>query len=181
MAKYQCSICGYTHEGSIPPKKCPVCFASVSEFSEIQEEEIVEDVKEEAIDESVNSENNINPQMDDIVNKEVDKTCENDYLNKEEKKVIEVIDTNNAEVLVKDNQLAPDEEEIISRYNSTHNNIEVIKWYKETYKVGLKEAKERVDEVLIKHNLWNGSRTGGGCVVTILVAITSTLSLFWLL
>lgn len=181
MTKYVCSVCGYTHEGSVPPEKCPVCLASASEFSEIQKEKAVEDVKEEATDKSVNSENNTIPKTDDIVNNEVDKFCEDDDLTKEEKNVIEVSETNTAEVLVKDNQLAPDEEEIISRYNSTHNNIEVIKWYKETYKVGLKEAKERVDEVLIKHNLWNGSRTGGGCVVTILVAITSTLSLFWLL
>ena len=80
-----------------------------------------------------------------------------------------------------DSQLAPDEEEIITQYNSTHAILQVVKWYKETYNVGLKEAKDRVDEVLIKHNLWNGGKIGGGCVVTILVVITSTLSLFLLL
>ena len=57
MAKYICSVCGYTHEGSVPPEKCPVCLASASEFSEIQEEVVVEQAKEEVKDESVDSDN----------------------------------------------------------------------------------------------------------------------------
>lgn len=181
MAKYICTICGYIHEGLVPPEKCPVCLTSASAFSEIQEEVLVADVKEEERDESVDSENSITSKKDNVVNNEVDKNCDEDHSNKGENEVNEVDNTKTTEYIVKDNQLAHDEEEIISRYNSTHNNIEVIKWYKETYNIGLKEAKDRVDEVLIKHNLWNGSKIGGGCVVTILIAITSTLSLFLLM
>lgn len=173
MAKYICSVCGYTHKGSVPPEKCPVCLASSSEFSEIQEEMVVEDAKEEAKDESVDSDNITNSGLNDVVINEEKTSHEEDKSIKEEKKHSEVTNLNKQV----DSQLAPDEEEIISRYNSTHNNIEVIKWYMETYNIGLKEAKDRVDEVLIKHNL----KSGSGCVVTILVAITSTLSLFWFL
>ena len=25
MAKWVCSVCGYTHEGDTPPEKCPQC------------------------------------------------------------------------------------------------------------------------------------------------------------
>ena len=179
MAKYVCSVCGYTHEGSVPPEKCPICLASASEFSEIQEEVVVEETKEEAKDESVDSDNIANSGLNDVLNNDVNTTHEEDKSIKEEEKPCEVANLNlNKQI---DSQLAPDEEEIISRYNSTHNNIEVIKWYMETYNIGLKEAKDRVDEVLIKHNLWNGGKIGGGCVVTILVVITSTLSLFLLL
>lgn len=179
MAKYICSVCGYTHEGSVPPEKCPVCLASASEFSEIQEEVVIEDAKEEANDESVDTDITTNSGLNDGVINELNTTHEEDKLIKEEEKTCEVPNLNLSKQI--DSQLAPNEEEIISRYNSTHNNIEVIKWYKETYNVGLKEAKDRVDEVLIKHNLWNKGKIGGGCVVTILVAITSTLSLLLLL
>lgn len=175
MAKYICSVCGYTHEGSVPPEKCPVCLASASEFSEIQEEVVVEQAKEEVKDESVDSDNITNSELNDVVINEVNTTHEEDKSIKEEEKPCEVPNLNlNKQI---DSQLAPDEEEIISRYNSTHALFQVVKWYKETYNVDLKEAKDRVDSVLIKHNL----KSGSGCVVTILVAITSTLSLFWFL
>ena len=175
MAKFICSVCGYTHEGSVPPEKCPVCLASASEFSEIQEEVVVEEAKVEAKDESVDSDYIAFSELSDVVINEVNTTHEEDKSIKEEEKPCEVPNLNlNKQI---DSQLAPDEEEIISRYNSTHALYQVVKWYKETYNVDLKEAKDRVDSVLIKHNL----KSGSGCVVTILVAITSTLSLFWFL
>ncbi|MBR5768434.1 MAG: NADH peroxidase [Clostridia bacterium] len=37
MAKYVCSVCGYVHEGSEPPEKCPVCKAPASKFNEVKE------------------------------------------------------------------------------------------------------------------------------------------------
>ena len=179
MAKFVCSICGYVHEGEIAPEKCPVCLASACDFSEIKEEMVVEENIEETKDESIDSDSFTNPRLNDDVINEEDTTHEKDKSIKEEEEPCEVANLNLKNQM--DSQLAPDEEEIINRYNSTHNNIEVIKWYMETYNIGLKEAKDRVDEVLIKHNLWNGGKIGGGCVVTILVAITSTLSLFLLL
>ncbi len=35
MKKWQCSVCGYVHEGNEPPEKCPVCGADKSLFVEI--------------------------------------------------------------------------------------------------------------------------------------------------
>ncbi|MBR2742445.1 MAG: NADH peroxidase [Clostridia bacterium] len=37
MAKFVCSICGYTHEGDAPPEKCPQCKAPASKFVEVKE------------------------------------------------------------------------------------------------------------------------------------------------
>ncbi len=37
MAKYVCSVCGYVHEGTEPPEKCPVCKAPASKFNEVKE------------------------------------------------------------------------------------------------------------------------------------------------
>ena len=43
MRKWQCSICGYVHEGDEPPEKCPVCGADKSLFTEIVAEPQVVD------------------------------------------------------------------------------------------------------------------------------------------
>ncbi|QTA78194.1 Rubredoxin domain-containing protein [Desulfonema limicola] len=43
MKKWRCTVCGYIHEGSAPPDKCPVCGADKTLF-----EEIVEDSKEKS-------------------------------------------------------------------------------------------------------------------------------------
>lgn len=34
MKKFVCSVCGYVHEGSEPPEKCPQCGAPASKFKE---------------------------------------------------------------------------------------------------------------------------------------------------
>ena len=34
MAKYDCSVCGYVHEGDAPPEKCPQCKAPAKKFVE---------------------------------------------------------------------------------------------------------------------------------------------------
>ena len=34
MKKFICSICGYVHEGTAPPAKCPQCNAAASKFNE---------------------------------------------------------------------------------------------------------------------------------------------------
>ena len=36
--KYKCKVCGYVHEGTNPPEKCPVCGVAASEFELISEE-----------------------------------------------------------------------------------------------------------------------------------------------
>ena len=32
MGFFECSVCGYIHEGEVPPDKCPICKAPASEF-----------------------------------------------------------------------------------------------------------------------------------------------------
>ena len=38
MKKWECTVCGYIHEGEEPPEECPVCGADRSKFVEITEE-----------------------------------------------------------------------------------------------------------------------------------------------
>lgn len=35
MKKWTCKVCGYTHQGDTPPKICPQCGASQSQFDEV--------------------------------------------------------------------------------------------------------------------------------------------------
>ena len=37
MKKWECTVCGYIHEGEEPPEECPVCGADRSKFIEITE------------------------------------------------------------------------------------------------------------------------------------------------
>lgn len=39
MKRWRCKVCGYIHEGEVPPETCPVCGAPKEEFVEIDEEE----------------------------------------------------------------------------------------------------------------------------------------------
>lgn len=39
MKKWECTICGYIHEGENPPDECPVCAADSSMFVEVTEQE----------------------------------------------------------------------------------------------------------------------------------------------
>jgi len=38
MKKWECTICGYIHEGDEPPDECPICSADKSAFVEVTEE-----------------------------------------------------------------------------------------------------------------------------------------------
>lgn len=38
MGKWECTVCGYIHEGEEPPDECPVCSADKSMFVEIKED-----------------------------------------------------------------------------------------------------------------------------------------------
>jgi uncharacterized membrane protein len=42
VRKWQCTVCGYIHEGDEPPEECPVCGADRSKFIEIVSEKPVE-------------------------------------------------------------------------------------------------------------------------------------------
>lgn len=39
MKKWECTVCGYIHEGDEPPEECPICSADKSMFIEIIEEQ----------------------------------------------------------------------------------------------------------------------------------------------
>lgn len=36
MKRFECTICGYIHEGDEPPEMCPVCEVPKDKFVEIQ-------------------------------------------------------------------------------------------------------------------------------------------------
>ncbi len=40
MKKWECTVCGYIHEGDEPPDECPVCSADKSMFVEVVEEAV---------------------------------------------------------------------------------------------------------------------------------------------
>jgi len=181
MSRFICSICGYVHEDSSAPENCPVCMASASEFSEIEEAPLIE--AESTLD-----------KVEDVIEKEEEKTDE--YLDESNQERIApdefIKPTSNTNVQItergpvvdKNENVETDEEadevEIVNLYKETQSALQVVKWYKETYNVGLKEAKDRVDFVLDKHELRSLTK-GSGCMITILIAITSTLSAFFLL
>ena len=66
------------------------------------------------------------------------------------------------------------------------SKLRAAKWYQEKYNCSLKDAKDAVDKVWEKQRqelTLNGMEQveGKGCIITILIAITSTLSMFCLI
>ena len=41
MKKFSCTVCGYVHEGSAPPEKCPQCQVPADKFIELSGEGLV--------------------------------------------------------------------------------------------------------------------------------------------
>ena len=39
MTKWECTVCGYVHEGDQPPEICPVCKQPSDKFKKVEEEE----------------------------------------------------------------------------------------------------------------------------------------------
>jgi len=37
MSKWVCKVCGYVHEGDVPPEKCPVCGVGPEKFEKVRE------------------------------------------------------------------------------------------------------------------------------------------------
>lgn len=126
MAKFVCSICGYTHEGKIAPAKCPVCLSSASVFSEIQDATVVE--------ERVDSQNSTNPQMDGIVDNEANK----------------IYDGNDKEQIDRDDKVALGEEDII-KVIETYGFSKAVKWYEENYNCSHEGAKEAILSIVRKN------------------------------
>ena len=38
--KFVCAVCGYVHEGTEPPEKCPLCGAPASKFNEVKDDNV---------------------------------------------------------------------------------------------------------------------------------------------
>jgi rubrerythrin len=37
MKKWECTVCGYIHEGEKPPDECPTCGVGAELFTEVKE------------------------------------------------------------------------------------------------------------------------------------------------
>lgn len=206
MAKFICSICGYVHEGIDAPAKCPVCkspssqFTPSEEYSEDEDQEVIEigNFDGGTNDSQIFEHGQLNGQ--DVLGEEIENTSVDSIASLEDKivKIAETAGINNAIKWYKENNncdtyeaietvksicsqhkvfcTLDDEKEIL---NFDSARLQAVKWYKEKYDCGLKEAKDVVDLVFAKH----GKQTidKNGCIITILIAITSTLSVFYLI
>lgn len=181
MAKFVCSVCGYIHEDLTAPENCPICMASASEFSEVEqvpptENEPAEDSVEDEAQQIIET---YDAKTDESLN-ESDTDCleSNEFI----KPISDNAKSDNQNInsnVVGD--IDVDEEAILKEYQEHPGaKLQLIKWYTDTYHVGVKEAKERVDFVLDKHGLLSADKSGTGCMVTVLIAISSTLSMFFM-
>ena len=178
MAKFQCTICGHIHEGLEAPEKCPVCKAPSSKFT--------------VIDKGAQKATKLQKINDEDY--EIIKKLEADGYIKavewyQENYDCEIDEAKDAIITIKKKYQityqGDDNDEIIERIYSGESPLQVVKWYKEKYGLGLKEAKDKIDEVLKEVGqagyIGKGSPSGNGCMVTILIVITSTLSVLWLI
>ena len=178
MAKFQCTICGHIHEGLEAPEKCPVCKAPSSKFT--------------VIDKGAQKATKLQKINDEDY--EIIKKLEADGYIKavewyQENYDCEIDEAKDAIITIKKKYQityqGDDNDEIIERLYSGENPLQVVKWYKEKYGLGLKEAKDKIDDVIKEvgpvGSVGKGNPSGNGCMVTVLIAITTTLSVFWLL
>jgi len=151
MSKFICSICGYVHDDITAPENCPVCMASASEFSEIEEvPQIENEPTEDKAEVIVETKGDITDES--IIESDKDRLKPNEFVKPTIDNTNNQGNNSNSTVSV-DDKMESDEEEIVNLYKKTGAALQVVKWYKETYHVGLKEAKDRVDFVLDKHGL----------------------------
>ena len=116
--------------------------------------------------------------------KEIEHSCIREVCSteqvKEQEDVVYTVEKNNISDTVKlsnipDNALCSEEDELeLLKYIA--DKIQAVKWYKEKHNCSLKEAKDVVDFVFEKNT--KQSSANNGCVITILVAMVSTLSVF---
>ena len=203
MAKYICSICGYVHEGMAAPEKCIICKSPSSQFT-LSEEDCKDEDQGTVEDGSINGDlketqnigqgqlivqdvideketNSVDPNIS--VEDTIIRIAETEGINMAIKWYIDKnnCNTNEAIEIVKSIcsqkrvYCTLEEEKEILKFDAAR--LQAVKWYKEKNECGLKEAKDVVDLVFAKH----GKQTlgGNGCIITILIAITSTLSFFW--
>lgn len=76
----------------------------------------------------------------------------------------------------RNNSSIPDEEAVILDKVKSQGKLCTVKWYKETYNCGLKEAKDIVDDICAKHyDEFGGATSGNGCSIIVLIGISLTL------
>jgi len=203
MAKFICSVCGYIHEGMTAPEKCPICISPSSQFTlseenckdedqgtiedcsingDVNESEIIDqsqlnvlDVIDEKETNSVDPNISVEDTIIKIAEAEGINMAIKWYIDKNNCNTYEAIETVKSICSQKKVYCTLEEEKEILKFDAAR--LQAVKWYKEKNECGLKEAKDVVDLVFAKH----GKQTlgGNGCIITILIAITSTLSFFW--
>lgn len=184
MAKFICSVCGYIHEDLTAPENCPVCMAPASEFSEVKEvppteNGPIENIVNDEVEETIETKGEITDQSEKTDESHPENSANNIVESNETTNPINnngIQGINNENAVNTNGKLDADEEAILEKYQENPAAVlQLVKWYIDTYHVGLKEAKDRVDFVLDKHGL-RKAKSGSGCMVTILIAITSALS-----
>lgn len=203
MAKFICSVCGYIHEGMTAPEKCPICISPSSQFTlseenckdedqgtiedcsingDVNESQIIDqsqlnvlDVIDEKETNSVGPNISVEDTIIKIAEAEGINMAIKWYIDKNNCNTYEAIETVKSICSQKKVYCTLEEEKEILKFDAAR--LQAVKWYKEKNECGLKEAKDVVDLVFAKH----GKQTlgGNGCIITILIAITSTLSFFW--
>lgn len=81
-----------------------------------------------------------------------------------------------------ENQI-PEEEALILGMIRSKGKLTTVKWYKEKYNCGLKEAKDAVDGIALKHYTPSetDSSSGSGCSIIVLIGISITLGAMFML
>lgn len=207
MAKFICSVCGYVHEGMTAPEKCIICKSPSSQFTLSEEDckdedqgtvedgSINGDVKEtqnigqgqlivqDVIDEKETNSVDPNISVEDTIIRIAETEGINMaikwYIDKNSCNTYEAIETVKSICSQKRVYCTLEEEKEILKFDAAR--LQAVKWYKEKNNCGLKEAKDVVDLVFAKYGKQSIGGNGNGCIITILLAITSTLSFFWLI
>ena len=207
MAKFICSVCGYVHEGMTAPEKCIICKSPSSQFTLSEEDckdedqgtvedgSINGDVKEtqnigqgqlnvqDVIDEKETNSVDPNISVEDTIIRIAESEGINMaikwYIDKNSCNTYEAIETVKSICSQKRVYCTLEEEKEILKFDAAR--LQAVKWYKEKNNCGLKEAKDVVDLVFAKYGKQTIGGNGNGCIITILLAITSTLSFFWLI
>ena len=207
MAKFICSVCGYIHEGMTAPEKCIICKSPSSQFT-LSEEDckdedqgtvedgsingdlketqnigqgqlIVQDVIDEKETNSVDPNISVEDTIIRIAETEGINMAIKWYIDKNSCNTYEAIETVKSICSQKRVYCTLEEEKEILKFDAAR--LQAVKWYKEKNNCGLKEAKDVVDLVFAKYGKQTIGGNGNGCIITILLAITSTLSFFWLI
>ena len=205
MAKFICSVCGYIHEGMIAPEKCPICISPSSQFTlseenckdedqgtiedcsingDVNESQIIDqsqlnvlDVIDEKETNSVDPNISVEDTIIKIAEAEGINMAIKWYIDKNNCNTYEAIETVKSICSQKKVYCTLEEEKEILKFDAAR--LQAVKWYKEKNKCDLKEAKDVVDLVFAKHG--KQAVSGNGCIITILITITTSLSILYLI